>query len=157
MLSIVYAWQMNKRSYIALPTKLGPEVEAIAASLGLNVNSFGVRCMEGCVAAIKSATPTQVPIVHHARRILHKETNAADRLLVNLLEKTFPDLPKNTERFREILIEETNRIDGELTTERLKATHSLALDRWKAEERFRGDPVGEMVKIEQRRKAAKSK
>jgi hypothetical protein len=39
----------------------------------------------------------------------------------------------------------------------LRAAHSQALVRWKAEEKFREDPVGEMVKIEQRRRAAKSK
>jgi hypothetical protein len=154
---MTYTDHMTKRSYVAVPTKLDAEFEALAATLQLNVNKLGALCLEGCVAAINSGTPTQIPIVQHARRILRKDTNAADRLLVNLLEKTFPDLPKNTERFRELLIEETNRIDGDLTTERLRAAHSQALVRWKAEEKFREDPVGEMVKIEQRRRAAKSK
>jgi hypothetical protein len=151
-----YTDDMTKRSYVAIPAKFDAEFEALAATLQMNVNQLGVLCLEGCLAAINSGTPTQVPIVQHARRILRKDTNAADRLLVNLLEKTFPDLPKNTERFRELLIEETNRIDGDLTMERLRAAHSQALVRWKAEERRREDPVGEMIKMEQRRKAAKS-
>jgi hypothetical protein len=148
---------MTKRSYIALPTKLTPKVKQIASGLGMNVNEFGVHCLEGCVAAIEAETVTPVSIVRHARRILRKEINAGDRLLLNLLEKSFPELPKNTERFREILIEETNQIDGELTTERLKAAHGQAMIRWKAEEKRWEDPVGERAKIEQRRKAAKSK
>jgi hypothetical protein len=147
---------MTKRSYVAIPAKLDAEFEALAATLQMNVNKLGVLCLEGCLAAINSGTPTQVPIVQHARRILRKDTNAADRLLVNLLEKTFPDLPKNTERFRELLIEETNRIDGDLTPERLRAAHAQALARWKEEEKRRADPVGELMKMEQRRKAAKS-
>lgn len=147
---------MNKRPYIAVPAKLAARFEAVAASLQMNGNQFGVHCLEGCLAAIESADPIQVSIVRHARRILRKDTNAADRLLLNLLEKTFPDLPKNTERFRELLIEETNRIDGELTPEHLRAAHALALARWKAEEKRMEDPVGERAKIELRR-SAKSK
>jgi hypothetical protein len=147
---------MIKRSYVAVPTKLAVEFEALAATLQMNVNKLGALCLEGCVTAINSGTPTQVPIVQHARRILRKDTNAADRLLVNLLERTFPDLPKNTERFREILIEETNRIDGDLTTERLRAAHAQALARWKVEEKRKADPIGEMMKMEQRRKVSQS-
>ncbi len=152
-----YSVGMTKRPYIAVPAKLAAQFEAVAASLQMNGNQFGVHCLEGCIAAIQSDMPTQVPIVRHARRILRKDTNAADRLLLNLLEKTFPDLPKNTERFRELLVEETNRIDGELTKERLQAAHSLALARWKEEDKRATDPVGERAKIERRRQAAESK
>lgn len=157
MLSMRYSVGMNKRPYIAVPTKLAAQFEAVAASLQMNGNQFGVHCLEGCIAAIQSDMPTQVPIVRHARRILRKDTNAADRLLLNLLERTFPELPKNTERFRELLVEETNRIDGELTTERLKAAHALAMARWKEEDKRATDPVGERAKIERRRRAAESK
>ena len=145
---------MTKRAYVALPAKLTPEVEAIAAALQMNVNEFGVRCLEGCVAAINADAPMHVPMVRHARRILRKELNAGDRLLLAMLEKTFPNLPKNTERFRELLIEETNAIDGELTPERLKLAHAAAMDRWKAEERRWENPVGEKAK--QQRRGAKA-
>ena len=110
----------------------------MAEALGLNVNQFGVRCLEGCLAAIQSDKPTDVPIIRHARRILRKDASAADRLLLGLLEKTFPDLPTNTERFRELLVEETNKIEGDLTKERLKEAHSVALARWKTGETIGG-------------------
>ena len=97
---------MPKRLYIAVPTQLADQFDALAARLQLNVNQLGARCLEGCVSAIEANAPIQVPIVQHARRVLRKDTNAADRLLLNLLEKTFPGLPKNTERFRELLMEE---------------------------------------------------
>jgi hypothetical protein len=142
----------NKRSYVAIPIKIAPEFESVAEALGLNVNQFGVRCLEGCLAAIQADKPTDVPIIRHARRILRKDTSAADRLLLGLLEKTFPDLPTNTERFRELLVEETNKIEGDLTKERLKDAHSVALARWKTEERRLADPIGEMVKMQRRQK-----
>lgn len=124
---------MAKRIYVAIPTGIAGEIESLAKELGTNPNQFGVHCIEGCLAAIKANKSLAVPIVQHARRILRKDNAAADRLLVDLLEKTFPDLPKNTERFRELLIEETNKIDGQLTQDRLKAAHSIAMARWKAE------------------------
>jgi hypothetical protein len=124
---------MAKRIMIAVPNEITPQVEAVAEALGINTNQFGVRCIEGCLAAINAAGPTAIPIVTHARRILSKESRAADRLLTNLLEKTFPDLPKNTARFRELLIEETNKIEGELTQAQLKSAHSAAMARWKSE------------------------
>lgn len=124
---------MAKRIMVAIPTEITPQVETVAHALGLNPNQFGVRCIEGCLAAIQAEAAPTVAIVTHARRILRKDSKAADRLLTNLLEKTFPNLPKNTERFKELLIEETNKIDDELTKDRLKAAHSIAMARWKAE------------------------
>lgn len=124
---------MTKRIYVAIPTGIAAEIESLAKELGTNPNQFGVHCIEGCLAAIKADKSLAVPIVQHARRVLRKDNVAADRLLVNLLVKTFPDLPQNTERFKELLIEETNKIDGELTKEKLQSAHSIALARWKAE------------------------
>jgi hypothetical protein len=147
---------MTKRAYVALPAKLTPQVEEIAASLAMNVNEFGVHCLEACVAAIQADTLGHVSFVRHARRILRKDVTAGDRLLLNLLEKAFPDLPKDNDRLRELLIEETNLIQGDLTPERLKAAHSQALARWRAEEKRMADPVGELAKIKLRR-SAKSK
>jgi hypothetical protein len=122
-----------KRTYVAVPTAIAEEFEVIANQLGQNPNQFGAHCLEGCLAAIKTEKSPIVPIVQHARRVLRKDAVAADRLLVELLEKTFPDLPKNTDRFKELLIEETNRIDGTLTKEKLQGAHAVALARWKAE------------------------
>jgi hypothetical protein len=139
MLSLWYDAFMNKRSYVAIPTKLTAQFETVAEALGMNVNQFGVHCLEGCMAAIQGDNPTEVPIVRHARRILRKDATAADRLLLDLLMKTFPDLPTNTERFRELLIEETNKIAGELTNERLKQAHSVAMSRWKLEDKMMRD------------------
>jgi hypothetical protein len=124
---------MAKRVYVAIPAGITAEIESLAKELGSNPNQFGVNCIEGCMAAIKADKLIGVPVVQHARRILRKDNAAADRLLVDLLEKTFPELPKNTEHFRQILIEETNKIDGQLTQERLKAAHSVAMARWKGE------------------------
>ena len=123
----------KKRIYVAIPTGITADIESLAKELGQNPNQFGVHCIEGCMAAIRADKSLAVPIVQHARRILRKDSAAADRLLVDLLEKTFPDLPKNTGRFKELLIEETNKIDGQLTQDRLKAAHSIAMARWKAE------------------------
>jgi len=124
---------MAKRSYVAIPAELTPQFESVAEALGLNINQFGVRCLEGCMAAIQSPMPREVPIVRHARRILRKDATAADRLLLNLLEKTFPDLSTTSERFREMLVEEANRIEGDLTKETLKKAHSAASIRWQME------------------------
>jgi hypothetical protein len=85
-----------KRMYVAIPTAIAGEIETLAKELGQNPNQFGVHCLEGCVAAIRAAKPTPVSIVQHARRVLRKDNAAADRLLMDLLEKTFPDLPKDT-------------------------------------------------------------
>jgi hypothetical protein len=124
---------MAKRTTVAIPTSITPEVEAVAKALGMNSNKFAVSCIEGCLLAINADTSPTVPIVLHARRVLRKDSAAADRLLVELLEKTFPNLPKNTERFRELLVEETNKIEGQLTKDKLQSAHSLAMARWKGE------------------------
>lgn len=153
----MYYSVMAKRSYVAIPAELTPQFESVAESLGMNINQFGVRCLEGCMAAIQADKPTEVPIVRHARRLLRKDTTAADRLLLSLLEKTFPDLPTDTERFRELLVEETNKIDGDLTKERLKEAHSVALARWKTEERRLADPIGERMKSQRRRQSSDTK
>jgi len=129
----MYYSVMAKRSYVAIPAELTPQFESVAEALGMNVNQFGVRCLEGCMAAIQSPTPLEVRIVRHARRILRKDATAADRLLLNLLEKTFPDLPTTPERFREMLVEEANRIEGDVTKERLQKAHSAASIRWQME------------------------
>ena len=149
---------MAKRSYVAIPAELTPQFESVAESLGMNINQFGVRCLEGCMAAIQADKPTEVPIVRHARRLLRKDATAADRLLLNLLEKTFPDLPTTTERFREMLVEEANRIESDLTKETLKKAHSgVALVRWKTEERRMADPIGERMKSQRRRQSSDTK
>jgi hypothetical protein len=124
---------MAKRTTVAIPTSITPDVEAVAKALGMNSNKFAVSCIEGCLLAINADTSPTVPIVLHARRVLRKDSAAADRLFVEMLEKTFPNLPKNTSRFRELLVEEANKIEGQLTQERLKAAHSIAMARWKAE------------------------
>jgi hypothetical protein len=126
---------MAKRVYVAIPAGITSDVESLAKELGINPNQFGVHCIEGCLAAIKAEKTMPVPFVQHARRVLRKDSAAADRLLAELLHKTFPDLPKNTDRFKDILIEETNKIDGQLSPDRLRAAHSIAMARWKAEAR----------------------
>jgi hypothetical protein len=124
---------MTKRITAQIPSNITPEVESVAKALGINANKFAVHCVEGCLAAIKADNSSTVPIVQHARRILRKDSAAADRLLVDLLEKTFPDLPKNPARFRELLVEETNRVEVKLTNDKLKAAHAIAMARWKSE------------------------
>jgi hypothetical protein len=149
---------MPKRAYVALPLQLTPEVEKIAEALGMTVNQFGVRCVEGCLAAIYGEVPTTIPIVRHARRIVRKELSAGDRLLIAMLEKAIPELPEHNERLRELLIEETNAIEGELTDEQLRMAHAMAMTRWKAEEKkikFQ-EPAGKPGKTEPHRRRAKT-
>jgi hypothetical protein len=124
---------MTKRAYVAIPAELVPQFEAVSEALGMNVNQFGVRCLKGIMAAIEAEKLEEVHLVRHVRRILRKDATAADRLLLDLLEETFPDLPKQPPRFQELLLEEANRILGKLTKEKLERAYSIVQIRYSME------------------------
>ncbi len=149
------------RIYAKVPDSLAPKVADVAKRLGQNPNQLVTHCVEGCLAAIDAEKPEMPPIVVLARRVLDKHLDAADRLLVSLISKTLPSFQEGAERYRQLVIEEAKKIEGELTLKKLRAAADMASERLAEEQGILSRTLQKVSKLtqteKQRHKWAQSK
>ncbi len=126
----------KKRVTVMIHDRLTSRVIEYAAAMEIAPNELINRFVEGCLQQIDQKRPPTdaVPMVDQVRQRLRRNLTLADRWLQNKLEQLIPTWANKTQRWRDLVLEETNLAgDEELTRETILAARKRAEKRWKAE------------------------
>ena len=126
----------KKRVTVMLHDRLTARVVDIAVVMKISPNELVNRFVEGCLQQFeeKRKPVDPIPMVEAARHAFRRDLSLADQWLQRQLEKRISGWARRTQRWRDLVLEETNlTADAELTDETILLARNRADKRWKAE------------------------
>lgn len=118
--------------------RLGDELQAKAAALGMTPNALVNAALEAIFREMDAVKPEVPPLVRLYRRATRQDLSGADKLLIGWLEKHFPGWKEKTEDYRRLTVQIASEID-DLDSKKIEAAADQA---WKTVNEQKGNRGG---------------